>query len=142
VLILKVSAHNIRLKKVFIISQVLVDEKAFNQLLYAVKFHIDLIKTDSFFAKDDSNLIKMRESINKMNEAIEQFDSPLKTIKHLKRSAYTKYLESKKALISARNLNDPDLIVYCEGINKKDLETYIKVKAACESLVRENDFKK
>lgn len=117
-----------------IISKILVDEKALNQLLYAVKFHIDLIKTDNFFAIDDSNLNKMRESMKIMDEALEKFDSPLKKIKQLKRKAYTKYIESKDELTSARKINDLDLIAYCEANNKKDLDNYIKVKEACANI--------
>jgi hypothetical protein len=115
-----------------IISKILVDEKDLNQLLYAARFHIDLIKTDKFFSTDDLNLNKMRESIDRMNEAIIKFDSPIKLVKQLKRKLFTKYIESKKELADAIKLKDPDLITYCESVNKKDLANYLKVKETCE----------
>ncbi|MBX4272017.1 hypothetical protein [Clostridium estertheticum] len=114
--------------------KILVNEKFFNQLLYAVKFHIELIKTDSFYAANNESSDKMRESISKIEDVLGNFESPIKILKGLKRKAYTKYLESKNILTSAIKLNDKDYISICEIENKKDLDIYINIKESCDNF--------
>jgi len=115
-------------------ANVLVDKKVFNQLLYAVKFHIELIKTDSFYAANNDSIDKMRKSISKIEDVLGNFESPIKILKRLKRKAYAKYLKSKNILTSAIKLNDKEYISSCEIINKKDLDIYISVKESCDNF--------
>lgn len=120
-------------------SKKLIEEKLLNQLLYAVRFHVELIETNKYLAVDDESKNKILKSIDTLKEIIDEFETPEIKLKDLKRKAFSKYLESKNILECAKKINDKDYIKHCEAANKKDLEVYIQCKNTYENL-KKNDI--